>query len=303
MFVLENYPIKPGQKVLGQVVTERHWYRWSDLRHKHGLSPERMKRYRRAIGVGEDDLRRVAPDRHDAELSLLSAGLDRKQAGVHLNVHSSAIDRLHQDGLLQHAIALPNMDRLFDLDGVERFLKNIFAHAALVDAVPDGAWPLRTIACKAKLKNADLFRALMDGRLKKAWRLQGVDGLPALHLDLAEVLDCFEAPPLTSLSRDDVRKRLHICASTVCLLLSNGMIASSKGHHPRSRRQLSLIEPKELDRFLAQYVPLGLMAFQLGVQSNNIVCLLSEAEVQPISLPKRYSRIYLRDEVTSVIAI
>lgn len=211
--------------------------------------------------------------------------------------------RMNKDGFLKHAIALPNMDRLFDLDDVESFLKDIFAHAASVDVVPDGAWPLRIIACKAKLKNADLFRALMAGRLKKAWRLQGIEGLPALYLDLAEVLDCFELPPLTSLSRDDVRKRLHICASTVRLLLSNGMIASSKGHHPRSRRQLSLIEPKELDRFLTRYVPLGLMAFQLGVQSNNIVHLLREAEVQPISLPKRYSRIYLRDEVTSVIAI
>ncbi len=303
MFVLENYPIKPGQKLLGQAVIKRRWYSWAELRHKHGLSFSRIKRYQRATGVSGDDLRRVAPGRYDAELNLLSMGLDRRKAARHLNVHPSTIDRLLQDGFLNHAIALPNMDRLFHPADLDSFLEAIFANGTLVDAEPDGTWPLRTIALKATLQKADLLRALIAGRLKKVWQLRGVDGLPALRLDFSEVLDCFEAPPQTSLSRDDVRKKLHVNGTTICLLFGNGMIASTEGHHPRTRRQLSLVEPEELDRFLARYIPLGLIAFRLGVQARHVDAQLNKAGVRPIPLPSRCSKIYLREEVLSVIAI
>lgn len=42
-FVLENYPLPPGQQILGQVVSERSWYSWSELRQKYGLTFGRTK--------------------------------------------------------------------------------------------------------------------------------------------------------------------------------------------------------------------------------------------------------------------
>lgn len=67
-------------------------------------------------------------------------------------------------------------------------------------------------------------------------KLRGVSGLQALYLDLNEVLDAFKSPPLIGLTRDDLRKQLHINCSTVSPLLKSGMIASRRFPDPRTRQ-------------------------------------------------------------------
>lgn len=302
-FVLENYPLAPGQEVLGQVCVQRRWFTWAEMGRKHRLTAARIAGFQRAVGLAGDDLRRVAPGRHDAELTILSTGLDRKQASLHLNVHAAAIDKLVEFGLIEHALALPHMDKLFLRDDLDYFLASVFANAGLVDEVPAGAFPLRTIAQKATLPYNDLLRAVIDGRLAKLWRLRGLRGLAELHLDLAEVLDIFEAAPLRGLSRNDLRKRLHINCSTVSLLLGKGVIASTEARHPRTRQPMSLVASEEVERFLDRYLPLGLMAYELGTQAKHVAVRLDDAEVWPIQLPERCSKIYLRRKAAPVIAM
>ena len=302
-FVLKSYPLAPGQEVLGRVCAQRRWFAWAEIGRKHGLTPGRIARFQRAVGIVGDDLRRLAPGTYDVELAVLSTGLDRKQAARRLGVHPSAIDKLVKAELLQHALALPQMDKLFRPEDIDGFLRAIFINAASVDAVPAGTRPLRSIAQKATLLNVDLLRGVIEGRLKKIWRLSGADGLAALHLDLAEVLDAFEALPLIGLTRNDLRKQLHVNGSTVSLLLKSGMIASKEVPDPRSRQPLSLVAAEELDRFLDRHLPLGLMAHELGTQARHVAARLDRAEVWPIPLPERCSKIYLRHEATPIIAI
>lgn len=302
-FVLESYPLAPGQEVLGRSCVRRRWFTWAEIGRQYGLSSGRVARFQRALGISRDDLRRVAPGAYDAELSILSSGLDRKQAARRLNVHPSAIDKLVAAGLLHHALALPQMGKLFLPEDIDSFLTAVFANAAMVESAPAGAWSLRNIGQKATLPNADLLRAVISGRLKKVWKLRGISGLQALYLDLDEVLDAFESPPLIGLTRGDLRKQLHVNCSTVSLLLKSGMIASQQCPDPRTRQPLSLIAAEELDRFLDLHLPLGLMAWQLGAQAKHVAARLDRAEVWPILLPKRCSKIYLRKEAAPVIAI
>lgn len=77
---------------------------------------------------------------------------------------------------------------------------------------------------------------------------------------MAEVPERFEAATLIGLSRNDLRKRLHINCSTVGLLLGKGVIASTEARHPRTRQYMSLVAPEEEERVLDRYLPLGLMA-------------------------------------------
>lgn len=218
-------------------------------------------------------------------------------------MHPSAIDKLVAAKFLNHALILPQMDKLFLPEDIDSFLTAVFANAKMVETAPAGAWSLRGIAQKATLPNADLLRAVISGRLKKVWKLRGISGLPALHLYLDEVLDAFESPPLIGLTRDDLRKQLHVNCSTVSLLLKSCMIASQQFPDPRTRQSLSLIATEELDRFLDRHLPLGLMAWQLGTQAKHVAARLDRAEVWPILLPERCSKIYLREEAAPVIAI
>lgn len=302
-FVLDSYPLAPGQEVLGRNCNRRRWFTWTEVGRKYGLSSGRITRLQRAFGVSGDDLRRVAPGAYETELLILSSGLDRKQAAHRLNVHPSAIDKFVEAGLLNYALELPQMDKLFLPEDIDSFLTAVFANAEMVETAPAGAWSLRSIAQKATLPNADLLPAVISGRLKKVWKLRDISGLPALHLNLDEVLDAFEVPPLIGLTRSDLRKKLHINCSTVSLLLQRGMIASRQFRDPRTRQRLSLVATEELDRFLDKHFPLGLMAWQLGTQAKHVAARLDRAEVWPILLPEHCSKIYLREEAAPVIAI
>ena len=72
---------------------------------------------------------------------------------------------------------------------------------------------------------------------------------------------------------------------------------------PRSRQSLSLVEPRELDRFLERYATLGLIAHQLGTQARHAAARLDKARIQPLRLPEACSKIYLRNEVARIITI
>ncbi|PTE14464.1 hypothetical protein C5F44_08770 [Fuscovulum blasticum DSM 2131] len=105
---------------------------------RHGLSTGRIARFQNAKGLRGNDLRRVAPGQHEDELTALASGLDRKQAARRLNLHPSAIDRFAEVGVLRHAIALPQMDRLFLGRDLDRFMASIFDRAMVVDYEQEG---------------------------------------------------------------------------------------------------------------------------------------------------------------------
>lgn len=133
--------------------------------------------------------------------------------------------------------------------------------------------------------------------------MRSADGLPAVLLNLDEVLDHFAGESQEDLRHDDLRKRLHVNSSTISLLLGTGIIASRKVRGPRTRYPQSRVSPQELDRFLARYLPLGLMAHELGTQARHVAARLDKAEVWPIQLPEHCSKIYLRVEAAPIIAI
>lgn len=302
-FVFENYPLAPGQMVLGQVSTERRWFTWADLGRTYGLSSGRLTRFQQAVGIEGDALRRVRPCAHDAQMMALSAGLDRRATARRLNVHPSAIDGFVEAGLLRHAVALPGLDKLFLPADVDALLASVTVNAMEVARAPHGSFPIRTICHKAKVTSVDLLRAQIEVKFRRVSWLRSGNGLSGLHFDLVEVLDHFEGQALIGLTRADLRKRLHVNSSTVGALLRRGLITGKDVRDPRSRRPLSLIAPEELDRFLARYVPLGLIAHELGTQARHVAARLDKAEVWPIPLLEQCSKIYLRDEVTQVIAI
>lgn len=302
-FVLENYPLAPGDRVLGQVCEQQRWFTWADLGRKYGLTSGRIARFQRAVGAVGDDLRRVAAGAHDTELAALSTGLDRKAVARRLMVHPSVIDAFLHAGLLNHGIVLPKLEKLFLPEDVDAFLSAVAANAEAVDEPPEGLFPLPVICNKAKVKSTELIPILIAGKFLKVSRLRNADGLPAVLLDLDEVLDHFASKPLEGLRHDDLRKRLHVNSSTVSLLLGTGMIASRKVRGPRTRYPQSRVSPQELDRFLARYLPLGLMAHALGTQARHVAARLDKAEVWPIHLPAHCSKIYLREEAAPIIAI
>ena len=276
--------------MLGETSTERHWFTWSQLGRVYGLQQRPHTRFQHAAGIEGDALRRVAPGAYHAELRALSSGLDRKAAARRLDVHPSAIDGFVEAGLLQHGIALPGLEKLFLPDDVDAFLAALISKAKLVDRVPEGSFPIRSVCNKAKVTSADLLRAQIAGRFGKVSRLRGTDRLPGLLFDLAEVPDVFEAEGLSGLTRDDLRKQLHINSSTVSLLLKRGLIGSREVRDPCSRQSLSLVEPRELDRFLEKYTPLGLIAHQLGTQARHAAARLEQARSRPLRLPEACSK-------------
>lgn len=120
-----------------------------------------------------------------------------------------------------------------------------------------------------------------------------------LHLDEAQ-----------DFSRHNNRNDQHAVVSTLKSLMQSpqwpvglGVIASTEARHPRTRQSMSLVAPEEVERFFDRYLPLGLMAYALGTQAKHVAVRLDDAEVWPLQLPERCSKIYLRREAAPIIAI
>ncbi|PTE14503.1 TniQ family protein [Pseudogemmobacter blasticus] len=301
-FVLASYPIAPGQMVLGRMCAERRWYSWNELGNEYGLTPGRISRFQRAIVVADDEHRRVAKGSYTKELEVLASGLDRVEASRKFGVHVSLIDRLVDADLLQYSLSLPGLGKLFRREDLDAFWNSVTFRAPLADNVPAGAFALQHIGRRAKVQSVELLHALAKGTFKKAFRLRGAKGFRAIHLDLNEVLDVFASRPVEGLSRKQVRKALHINCQTISVIFRKKMIESTRVRSPRSRKWMSIVAPEQLDWFLSRYLPLGLMAYDIGTQARHVSSRLERAGIQPIPLPPQCSKIYLREEVSPVIA-
>ena len=157
-------------------------------------------------------------------------------------------------------------------------------------------------ACnKAKLTMEEVLPRILDGGFTWLGLKEGVPGLGGLLVDLEEMLDLFEAEPLHGYTKQELKRLLRVNDPTVTYLVNRGFIQSEKTRHPRSRRPMSIVPEASYTAFLDRFVTFGILALQIGTQAKHVSSKLEKLKIDPIKLAPRFSKIYERRLLRSVI--
>ena len=180
-------------------------------------------------------------------------------------------------------------------------LERVLGRAQIVEELSGKQMDFGVACNKAKVTIEEVMPLILDGTVKWLGRRKGVSGMAALLVDLEELLDLFEGPPLTGYTQHDLKRMLRVNDPTISFLVKNGFIEAQDTRHPRSRRPMKVVTSETYEAFLERFVSLGILANQMGTQAKHVSSKLERLKIDPIQMASRFSKIYERQHLKGVI--
>jgi len=253
------------------------------------------------LGVDVWDFMPVSFDDIARRATKLVDVVDRLEAAKYLNVNRNLFDRLRTFGFIQPVAKFDGLKGLYKPSHLDEVMSQFTDRAESIDRSIGSRMDLGVACNKAKVKVEQVIPLILDGSIKWLGKLRGVEGLASLAVDLDEVLDLFEGPPLQGYTKQQLKRMLRVNDPTITYLVKKRYIRTHETRHPRSRRPMSIIPKEEHAAFLERYVTLGILANNIGTQAKHVSSKLEKLKIDPIQLPSRYSKVYEREKLSGVI--
>ena len=309
-YVFHHYPIGQGEVVLGEECPKRHLHSFATIANEFEMDPHRLKSFLGGFGFADsrsnrkptaDELGYFPAEESEARIRQVVDVVDRIEAAAYLNVNRPLFDRLRKIGVVQPVAAFDGLKGLYKPDHLDGVLALFLDRAEAVDELAGSRMELGVACNKAKVTVEQVVPLILDGTVKWLGKMQGTEGLASLAVDLEEILDLFEGPPLQGYTKQQLKRVLRVNDPTVTYLVNERYIRAYETRHPRSRRPMSIIPTEAHDAFLERYVTLGILANQVGTQAKHVSSRLERLKIDPIQLAPRFSKIYERKHLAGVL--
>jgi hypothetical protein len=205
-YILNTIAIRPGEEVLGAVVSVRRLHSVHSLAKEFKLHPNTLRTFLIARGViGDEDanvsdgLLTIEVEQAEELGRIMQSAIPLIKLPKIFNASGPQITALLNTGLLAaiggegprlgvrcHSVAPKDIDRLL---------------ARIVEMIPEqegekeGFLPLSRAANISRVKLDTILPKLFDGTLKRAGRVAGVPGLGGIRVDMAELAPFAPEPP------------------------------------------------------------------------------------------------------------
>jgi TniQ len=303
-FIKASFPLKPGDNVLGEIITVRKLHSVTSLAKGIGCGAERVKKVLLLAGlIGEDQ-----------------AGLPNPNI-VFDAVKGEQVMRESVAGLPYHGAA--------SYIGTGRYQVRMFVEARFIEPIADGTLGLRATfapavldafvagllngaravkgkgahhatmqeaARKAMCSQADLAKLILGGRLKWVGTLGRKRDYRSILVDLREVRSLVHGLDSTTISVPEFAERLGFKKQTAHSLVKHGHVKSVStmcaGH------RVARITLSEVDAFRRRYVSLGELARVRGQRPQTVKAALDARAVRPAFDPSKvFTHFYRRADV------
>jgi hypothetical protein len=304
-FIKTNFPLKPGEVVLGETITERRLHSVTSLARDVGFGAERVKKLLRLNGVIDDDQARLADYNIvvDAKAGLdalrdsLTAlpyhgvakylGIPPKQAV--LLVEAKLIEPIASSPLGLRATFAPAM--------LDAFVAKLLRGAQTVKRKASHHFTIREAALRSACRQDEVAKLILDGRLKWVGILYGKQRYSSILVDLAEVDIAVNGLAPDTISIAEFAKRIGLKKEAGLALVKHGHVDVSSCE--RAGHQVSRISVREVEAFQHRYVSLGELGRIRRKHSLTIKKTLDEKGILPaFDLGKVRVQFYRREQIT-----
>lgn len=297
-YILNTIAIRPGEEVLGEVVSVRRLHSVHSLAQEFKLHPSTLRTFLIARGVISDEAADVSDGLLTIEVEKAEELGRTMQGAVPLiklpkifNASGPQITALLNTGLLAaiggegprlgvrcHSVAPQDIDRLL---------------ARIVEMIPEqegekeGLLPLSRAANISRVRLDTILPKLFDGTLKRAGRVAGVPGLGGIRVDMAELAPFAPEPP-RGFPHTVALVELNVKAMFGLALLADrpgGALLTSrrlKSTNPRIKK--FWLMPEDIAAFRQKYATLPDLSRETGLHAMTIKARLKALGV-PTVLP------------------
>jgi len=272
--MISSRAMQPGETIYGIAPGARRLQSVLMASRETGKHPKRLQKALVATGVLDKKAAKVSahkaafPTDSDAAeiLDRITRCIPKTAARQYINAPRTQFDLLHRSGFIVpfvkpgDTLIRYGFDTL-DLDG---FLQRLFAHVRDPGADAATYFPIPDAARRALCSAMTVVQMILDGRLKRIYRLPGAEGYMSVLVDLAEIQAVLARPERPGLSIKQVEKKMRWTSRVINALVENALLPASVIINPISKAPQTIIEPSDLTEFDNTYVALSVLARELG---------------------------------------
>ena len=304
-YVEHNYPVGPGEEVLGRPVEQRRLHSVVTAAEKAGTSWTRTRGVLQAIRDTGAVSYLTPPDRNfwisceewDPWLERYGRSLNIKRAAERLGCSFQFFHKIQKTEWITPFISLPGHVDRYDPEELDPMLASFLDGRPEISARDQDMVELFAVQSRCRCSSMSVLELIRTNRLPFVGRQAGAHGLRSLLVRRDEVLDALETEPHEGLASDDARRFLGINTSTLSWLIQQKLLEVERVSHHRTRESMAIIRHDMLCAFLARYETLGRLARVEQTQAKHVAARLARFGVHPLPLPEHFSRIYLREDL------
>jgi len=303
-FILKNFPLGPGDVVFGKPVAERRLHSIRTLSKETGLHPKRLRKLLSSAGALPDGAEALADGNclFAAEAGsriareAAAATLSVRAAGIYLNAPRVQRNMLYRSGLIVPRLKAADQGAAdqFSPEDLDAFLARLLDGAEPVSVAGDFQYGIPEAARRANCSSEEIVRAILDGKIKRKWRLAGEQGYGAVLIDVREIRGLVRGADPGGLTSLALAGRLHVADKVTRHLIAGGHLKTLTVINPVNRCPIVVVPAEEIERFEATYVSLFVLAKQRGKHFRAVKKELEAAGVKPALVPTQVGATFYR---------
>ena len=306
-FIWTNYPVAKGETVLGKPCPERRLHSGSSASLEYGICNGRMYAIQRELaakaGFPAEHSNRFYLNvaEHSELLWRIANGLRRVSASAFLGCSGSTFDRIVVAGLITPTLRLAKFTESYPKAELQRLIDGCMFRLADGKIDPNEFEPIRAAIRKTKLSFIDVIRLLSNGDVHYMPPETGPANLGSIRVNWRELRQQFGDEWPAGYTKQKLKRILRVNDSTVSHLTREKYIVGKMFVSPRTGLKRTIFSQSDVDRFLGEYVTLGILAHGIGTQAKHVSARLDKLGIHPLQFPQQYSKIYRRAEVDGVV--
>ena len=291
-YIVETFPVGPGETVLGQVVEHRRVHNLTTFARDCRASTKRSREALVAAGLlrsstatTDDPVSQVfCAQKSQPVLDKLNGGITRRMAIKQLHIPRAQFDALLLGRILQPMPGLGEITPYYAKTDVMLLLAQLTQERG-VDDPPADIVDIQTACRKLVCGAAEIVDLIVRDQLQFIIQDKKAEGYLAVRLSVSELAGKLAGVGVEGHTRAKLKQLLSINDPAVKFLIEAGYLNATASRNPVTRKTAAVVLPKDYAMFLERYIPAKHLAELLGTTPRSVIAKMKKLGVAPLDMP------------------
>ncbi len=291
-YIVEVFPVGPGETVLGQVIEQRRVHNLSTFARICRASMKRSRQalvaaglLRSATVVGGDQASQVfCAQASQPVLDKLNGGITRRMAIKQLHIPRAQFDALLSGSILQPMPGLGEITPYYARTDVMFLLEKLTQERSVAN-LPADLVDIQTACRKLVCGAAEIVDLIVRDQLTVVAQNNSAEGYLAVRVSVSEISGKLVGVGVQGYTKAQIKRLLSINDPAVKFLIEAGHLNATPSRNPVTRKAAAVVLPKDYALFLDRFIPAKHLAEILGTTPRSAIVRMGTLGVAPLSMP------------------
>lgn len=291
-YIVETFPVGPGETVLGQVVEQRSVHNLTTFARVCRASTKRSRQALVAAGFLKPSSAKsdglvsqvFCAQACKPVLDKLNGGITRRMAIKQLHIPRAQFDALLSGHILQSMPGLGEITPYYARTDVLLLLEKLTTEKT-IDNPPTDLVDIQTACRKLVCGAAEIVDLIVRDQLEIIAQDMSAVGYMAVRVSVSELAGKLVGVGVEGFTKAKLKQLLSINDPAVKFLIEAGYLKATASRNPVTRKAAAVVLPNDYRMFLNRFTPAKRLAEMQGTTPRSVIARMGKLGVAPIEMP------------------